>query len=38
LKVRGVSFEVAVGVPEMAPVEALNESPAGRTPLMSDQL
>ena len=36
--VRGVLETKTVGVPVMAPVEALRESPAGRVPLASDQV
>lgn len=36
--VRGVALTVAVGVPVMAPVEALSESPVGSVPAVSDQV
>lgn len=35
LKVSGVAVAVAVGVPVIAPVEALSESPAGNEPLVN---
>jgi hypothetical protein len=38
LKVSGVALTAAVGVPLMAPVPALSESPAGNVPLVNDQL
>jgi hypothetical protein len=38
LKVSGVLLTAADGVPVMAPVEALRLSPAGKVPLVIDQL
>jgi hypothetical protein len=38
LKVSGVLVTAAVGVPVIAPVEALRLSPAGRVPLVIDQV
>ena len=38
LKVRGVLVTAAEGVPVMAPVEAFRAKPAGRVPLVSDQV
>jgi hypothetical protein len=38
LKVRGVLATAAEGVPVMAPVEASSVKPAGRVPLVSDQV
>ena len=37
VKVSGTLLAVTVGVPEIAPVVALNERPAGSVPLVSDQ-
>ena len=38
LKARGVLATVAVGVPVMAPVEAFRVKPAGREPVVNDQV
>ena len=38
MKVRGVLATAAEGVPVMAPVEAFRVKPAGRVPLVSDQV
>jgi len=38
LKVSDVALAVAVGVPVIAPVDWLSESPAGSMPLVSDQV
>jgi hypothetical protein len=38
LKVRGVAATGAEGVPAMVPVEAFRVKPAGREPLVSDQV
>ena len=38
LKVSGVLLTAAVGVPEIAPVLAVRDSPAGKVPLVSDQV
>ena len=38
LKVSGVLVTDVVGVPVIAPVEALRVKPAGRVPLVSDQV
>jgi hypothetical protein len=37
-KVSGVALTAAVGVPLMAPVAAFSDSPAGKVPLVNDQL
>ncbi len=37
MNVSGVAFAAAVGVPVMAPVDALSDRPAGSAPLVSDQ-
>src|SRR5271170_432307 len=38
VNVSGVAFAAAVGMPAMAPVAAFKAKPAGRVPLVSDQL
>jgi hypothetical protein len=38
LKVSGVLVTAAVGVPVIAPLEAFNDSPGGRVPLVRVQL
>ena len=37
MNVSGVAVAGAVGMPVMAPVDALNDRPAGSAPLVSDQ-